>query len=297
MLNILSACVGKRLSGPDTGVARPHRSALLAHAGGSQEARLCRSDRGQWRSGFQSRPWTTSVKTLLRRSMPRACATGSIRPRPPPTRPGQANGNGDTIVLSAADRWGNMVSWVNSNFSGFGSGVTVPGYGFLLHNRGGLFTLDPKSPNAIAPHKRPFNTLAAGFLLESGRADGQRMSAAVDGRRHAGAGPCADGGQSGRSGRRICRRRPTWRGSIMPRSATGCIWNPNSQNVSVRNSRPWAMMLSRPMASRWAAIRPFCSHPIRKSLPPNPARTSQAPVNGVYRAGTDHRKDGLAAGW
>lgn len=61
------------------------------------------------------------------------------------------SGDGDTIVLSTADRWGNMVSWVNSNFAGFGSGVTVPGYGFVLHNRGSLFTLDPNSPNLIAP--------------------------------------------------------------------------------------------------------------------------------------------------
>jgi gamma-glutamyltranspeptidase/glutathione hydrolase len=43
--------------------------------------------------------------------------------------------------------------------------VTVPGYGFILHNRGALFTLNPKSPNAIAPHKRPFNTLSAGFMM------------------------------------------------------------------------------------------------------------------------------------
>src|SRR6476620_3170771 len=63
-------------------------------------------------------------------------------------------GNGDTIYLAAADRWGNMVSWINSNFAGWGSGITVPGYGFILHNRGGLFTLDPNSPNVIAPQKR-----------------------------------------------------------------------------------------------------------------------------------------------
>ena len=75
---------------------------------------------------------------------------------------------GDTIVLSAADGDGNMVSWVNSNFAEFGSGITVPGYGFVLHNRGALFTLDPKSPNVIAPHKRPFNTLSAGFVMRSG---------------------------------------------------------------------------------------------------------------------------------
>ncbi len=76
---------------------------------------------------------------------------------------------GDTIVLSAADGDGNMVSWVNSNFAEFGSGITVPGYGFVLHNRGALFTLDPKSPNVIAPHKRPFNTLSAGFVMQGGQ--------------------------------------------------------------------------------------------------------------------------------
>ena len=75
---------------------------------------------------------------------------------------------GDTIVLSAADGEGNMVSWVNSNFSAFGSGITVPGYGFILHNRGALFTLDPKSPNVIEPGKRPFNTLSAGFVMRNG---------------------------------------------------------------------------------------------------------------------------------
>ncbi len=76
---------------------------------------------------------------------------------------------GDTIVLSAADGEGNMVSWVNSNYAEFGSGITVPGYGFLLHNRGALFTLDPHSANVIEPHKRPFNTLSAGFIMQSGK--------------------------------------------------------------------------------------------------------------------------------
>jgi gamma-glutamyltranspeptidase/glutathione hydrolase len=58
---------------------------------------------------------------------------------------------------------------VNSNFNEFGSGLTVPGYGFVLHNRGTLFSLDPKSPNVIAPHKRPFNTLSAGMLMRAGQ--------------------------------------------------------------------------------------------------------------------------------
>jgi gamma-glutamyltranspeptidase / glutathione hydrolase len=83
--------------------------------------------------------------------------------------PSGADLKGDTIVLSTADSQGNLVSWVNSNFNEFGSGLTVPGYGFVLHNRGTLFSLDPKSPNVIAPHKRPFNTLSAGMLMRAGQ--------------------------------------------------------------------------------------------------------------------------------
>jgi gamma-glutamyltranspeptidase / glutathione hydrolase len=76
---------------------------------------------------------------------------------------------GDTIYLATADRWGNMVSWINSNFAGWGSGITVPGYGFILHNRGGLFTLDANSPNVIAPNKRPYNTLSAVLVMQNDR--------------------------------------------------------------------------------------------------------------------------------
>ena len=86
-----------------------------------------------------------------------------------PVAIGRADTTGDTIVLSTADKSGNMVAWVNSLFDSFGSGITVPGYGITLHNRGALFTLDPKSPNVIAPGKRPFNTLSAGFVRQDGR--------------------------------------------------------------------------------------------------------------------------------
>jgi len=91
----------------------------------------------------------------------RASSTGS--------RTTEASDAGDTIYLAAADRWGNMVSWINSNFAGWGSGITVPGYGFILHNRGGLFTLDPNSPNVIAPQKRPYNTLSAVLVMQNDR--------------------------------------------------------------------------------------------------------------------------------
>ncbi|MGH7737819.1 MAG: gamma-glutamyltransferase family protein [Candidatus Tyrphobacter sp.] len=83
--------------------------------------------------------------------------------------PGPRSGAGDTVVLSTADRYGNMVSWVNSNYDEFGSGITVPGYGFILHDRGAGFSLNPASRDALAPHKRPFHTLCAAFIERGGR--------------------------------------------------------------------------------------------------------------------------------
>ncbi len=68
------------------------------------------------------------------------------------------------IYLATADNAGNMVSFINSIFDHFGSGITVPGTGFVLHNRGAAFTLDTGLANTIAPGKRPFHTLIPGFV-------------------------------------------------------------------------------------------------------------------------------------
>ncbi|MGN6701827.1 MAG: gamma-glutamyltransferase family protein, partial [Burkholderiaceae bacterium] len=72
--------------------------------------------------------------------------------------------SGGTIYLSAADESGMMISFIQSNYMGFGSGVVVPGTGISLHNRGHGFVLDPAHPNCVAPRKRPFHTIIPGFL-------------------------------------------------------------------------------------------------------------------------------------
>lgn len=69
----------------------------------------------------------------------------------------------DTTYLSVVDRDGNMVSLIQSNYAAFGSGIAAPGTGFVLQNRGGLFSLEPGSPNALAGHKRPLHTIIPAF--------------------------------------------------------------------------------------------------------------------------------------
>jgi len=76
---------------------------------------------------------------------------------------------GGTIYLSAADESGMMVSFIQSNFMGFGSGVVLPDAGISLQNRGAGFSMDPASPNVVAGRKRPFHTIIPAFLSHQGR--------------------------------------------------------------------------------------------------------------------------------
>jgi gamma-glutamyltranspeptidase/glutathione hydrolase len=70
----------------------------------------------------------------------------------------------DTIYMSVIDQDGNIVSLIQSNYSGFGSGLVPPGAGFMLHNRGGLFTLEKGQPNTLEPRKRPLHTIIPAFM-------------------------------------------------------------------------------------------------------------------------------------
>jgi gamma-glutamyltranspeptidase/glutathione hydrolase len=84
--------------------------------------------------------------------------------------PGPERTASETIYLTVADKDGNMVSFINSLFDEFGSGVVVPGTGFALHDRGLGFTMDMGLPNTVAPGKRPFHTLIPAFVTKPGPA-------------------------------------------------------------------------------------------------------------------------------
>lgn len=75
---------------------------------------------------------------------------------------------GNTIYLTVADKDGNMISLIQSNYRGMGSGMTPPGLGFILQDRGELFSLDKGHPNCYAPHKRPFHTIIPAFITRDG---------------------------------------------------------------------------------------------------------------------------------
>ena len=79
---------------------------------------------------------------------------------------------GGTVYFAAADGEGNMVSYIQSNYMGFGSGLVVPGTGIALHNRGNNFNMIENHPNCVGPEKKPYHTIIPGFLSKDGKAVG-----------------------------------------------------------------------------------------------------------------------------
>ena len=199
---------------------------------------------------------------------------------------GAPGGRGDTIVIAVADREGNMVSWVSSNYEHFGSGLTVPGYGFLLHDRGALFSLDPRSPNAIAPHKRPFNTLSAGFVMHDGE---PWMTLTLMG-----------GDMQAQGHAQILVDVIDLGANLQAASDLARFHHVQVDNLLLLESALYDLV-GRSLAAMGHEVRSVDGTSMGgfQSVMLEPPSAADAGDNGlrVFRAGSDHRKDGAAAGW
>ena len=241
-------------------------------------------------------------------------ATLCDRIDPDQARPAEVTGNieGDTVYFAVADRWGNMVSFVNSLFSGFGSDVTIPGYGFNLANRGRGFTLEEGHPNQVAGRKRPFITIIASFITKDDepvmafgnmgggtqpQAHAQHVVNMIDHGMNVQATTDVDRFDHDQTSDRLSLGSNLFRllGEEMqnmghnvrfpaPRGHAGgyqgILFEPDS------NLRPARMP---------PEGVPCCSG----ALETNSGRSGrfEQPLNGTYRAGSDPRKDGHAGGW
>jgi gamma-glutamyltranspeptidase/glutathione hydrolase len=129
--------------------------------------RLAYEDRGRYYADphFAQVPtdWLNSKAYAAERA--RLITPGSILT---PVHPGQAPSQGDTTYFCVADAGGMMISMIQSNFRGMGSGLVADGLGFMFQDRGQLFSLRDGHPNLYAPGKRPFQTIIPGFATKDG---------------------------------------------------------------------------------------------------------------------------------
>ena len=212
-------------------------------------------------------------------------------------KPAVAGGReGGTIYLTTADRWGNMVSLIHSVFGVYGSRATVPPYGFVLHNRGSAFSLNAGSPNVVAPHKRPFHTIIAGFVMR----DGQplmtfgNMGGSVQPETHA---------------QHMINLIDLGMNVQMTTDAARFTHNQNSNVLSLETNL--FNLVGAALKAKGHDVRAVTGGSVggyqgilftRDPRMPEPifdrrAASDDLPVNGVYRGGSDHRKDGQAVGW
>jgi gamma-glutamyltranspeptidase / glutathione hydrolase len=203
---------------------------------------------------------------------------------------------GDTVYLVAADRWGNMASFIYSIYDYFGASVTVPGYGFPLNDRGSFFTLDPASAGVVAPHKRPFLTIIPAFVTKDGQpllafgnmgGDEQAQAQATElvnmidlGMNVQAAGDAARF-HHGQSSGDVHLESQLYDAVGSQLAAMG------HHVVRVKGDDDQFGGYQAVLFQRDPALQPWR----RRSIKGDP------PVNGVYRAASDFRKDGQAAGW
>jgi len=182
---------------------------------------------------------------------------------------------GDTVYLAAADQSGMMVSYIQSNANGFGSGVVVPGTSISLQNRGVGFCLDEKHPNRVAGGKRPFHTIIPGFVTRDGES---LMSFGVMG------GPM----------------QPQGHVQMMVRLAD-YGQNPQAASDAPRWRVEGGRQVSVESGFRDEVLKGLERRGHQVEIVADPTRFGGAQLiyklPGGYCAGSDHRKDGCAAGF
>ena len=204
--------------------------------------------------------------------------------------------DGGTIYLTTADRWGNMVSFIHSIFSVYGSGVTIPPYGMVLHNRGVAFSLDADSPNVVEPRKRPFHSIIAGFVMRNGEPlmTFGNMGGAVQPETHA---------------QHMVNVIDHGMNLQMTTDAARFTHSQNSNRLSLEHNL--YSLVGRSLEAKGHQVRSVNGGAVggyqgilftRDPNLPVPTYTSESieedhPVNGIYRGGSDHRKDGGVVGW
>jgi gamma-glutamyltranspeptidase/glutathione hydrolase len=305
MLNILEQCSSRMLNGKtlaEVGPASPAFWHFLIEA-----KKLGYSDLYH----YNGDPDFVNVPLATLLSKPYAASLCS-KISPDSSTPATVTGNSgsDTIVLSTADRWGNIVSWVNSNYASFGSGITVPGYGFVLHNRGALFSLAPGHNNVIAPHKHPFNTLSAGlattdssvmaFQLMGGSQQAQGHMQVLVNMFDLGANLQAATDMA-RFSHNQANDRLQLESQLFDLVGQALIDLGHTNTVS-SNGSPMggyqALLFTAGSDAKKGSSGPgtACNTPAAQKNPHCTAPEPQ-PVAGYFRAGSDHRKDGEAVGW
>ncbi len=184
---------------------------------------------------------------------------------------------GGTVYLTAADAEGRMISFIQSNYFGFGSGVVVPGTGISLQNRGMGFVLTPGHPNRVGGGKRPFHTIIPAFLTQAGRA---RCSFGVMG------GPMQAQGHLQMTLRLVDHGQNPQAASDAPR------WR-------VVAGRQVAVEAGMPAATKQALAE--LGHEVIATAPEQSFSFGGAQLiwrgDDGYVAGSDHRKDGQAVGY
>jgi len=189
-----------------------------------------------------------------------------------------APSKGGTVYLSTADENGMMVSFIQSNYAGFGSGVCIPGTGISLQNRGAGFSLDPDSQNVVGPSKRPFHTIIPAFLMKN---DAPLMSFGVMG------GPMQAQGHL-----QMTLRTQLWQQD--PQMAIDAPRWRVTEGLGVACEETMDLEIIEQLKSM--------GHDLQLEAPDNAVGFGGAQLiarldNGVYVGGSESRKDGLVAGF